>query len=277
METAILLFQSLDQQGIIASVTNFLLKHSANIISLDQYSTDQESGTFFLRLVFSYHENKTALLSIEKQFDEIGSPFNAQWRFFAMQTKMKMGILVSKPDHCLVELLYRWKSREINLEIPFIASNHPDHKNLAKLYDIPFYHLEVEKEEKILEISKKHCDFIVLARYMQILSGHFLTQFSKDIINIHHSFLPSFAGAKPYHQAHKKGVKLIGATAHFVTEELDEGPIIEQMVARVTHKDDVHSLIEKGRSLEKLTLSQAVINYVEHRVIRHGKRTIVFS
>jgi formyltetrahydrofolate deformylase len=281
MKTAYLLFQSADRTGIIANITNYLLKHSANIISLDQFSTEDEGGIFFLRLVFSYHSSETKLDQIKNEFQSVAKQFQAKWSIFCREKKMKMGVLVSKTDHCLVELLYRWKSKELTVDIPFIISNHTTSRELAQQYEIPFYYLNVsqsdKKEKEILALVQESCDFLVLARYMQILSPNFLKSFGKDIINIHHSFLPSFAGAHPYKQAYERGVKLIGATAHYVTEELDEGPIIEQMVSDVSHKDSINSLINKGKNLEKLTLCQGISDHIEHRVMRYGRKTILFK
>lgn len=280
METAILLFQCADQSGIIAAIAGFIFGRSENIITMDQYSTDPENGHFFVRSEFSFDSERDDIESIKKDFALVASKFDASWHMYLKSKPMRMGILVSKPDHCLIELLYRWQSGDLPIEIPMIISNHEVHQKIADQYGIPYYYLPVTKtnkrEDEILDLVKDTTDFLVLARYMQIISADFLTKYKKDIINIHHSFLPSFAGANPYKQAYERGVKIIGATAHYVTKNLDEGPIIEQMVAHVSHKDDVNSLKRKGKHLEKLAVSQAIHDHVEHKIIRYGNKTIVF-
>jgi len=275
MRVFVLLFQCRDQKGIVAALTEFIQCEGGNIIFLDQYSTSLEGGHFFLRLEFTAEED------IRERFKDLAARFEADWIFRLKSERLRMGVLVSKPDHCLVELLYRWQSGDLPVEIPYVISNHEHSKALVEHYRIPFYHFPTTKEDRrekeILELVSESSDFLVLARYMQIISKNFLKSYEKDIINIHHSFLPSFAGARPYKQAHDRGVKLIGATAHYVTEILDDGPIIEQMVARVSHRDNEQTLKRKGKNLEKLTLSQAIHDHIEHRVIRDKKRTIVFS
>ena len=280
MKTFILLFQCADQKGIVAKISNFIFEYDGNIIIADQYSTDPEGGHFFLRVEFYIDETRHTKASIEAAFAPIADGFKARWQFYDTSRRQSMGILVSKPDHCLFDLLYLWKSGELAIDIPFVISNHPDHEGLVRQYGIPYYHIPVtgtdKKEAEILAIVKD-ADFLVLARYMQVLTGHFLAAYGRDIINIHHSFLPSFKGANPYEQAFERGVKVIGATAHFVTPELDTGPIITQIVEPVTHRDHVDDLVRKGKNLEKRALSQAIHLYSEYRVMRYKNRTVVFA
>jgi formyltetrahydrofolate deformylase len=281
METAVLLFQCTDQKGIVAKISDFILKCEGNIINADQHSTDPLGGHFFLRIEFFFDEKKYKKINLEKDFAALASKFKAKWKIFYKSKLMKMGIMVSHPEHCLSEILYLWKSRELNVEIPFILSNHAEHKKLAEMYKIPYYFIPAvngdHKEKEILKKVKLKSDFLVLARYMQVLSGDFIKEYNKDIINIHHSFLPSFKGANPYKQAFDRGVKVIGATVHFVTEALDDGPIIEQIVENVSHKDNVDSLICKGKKIERLALAHALNYYIDHRVIRYENKTIVFA
>lgn len=283
MENAIVLIQSPDRKGLVARVSEFIFTHDANIIAADQYSTDPSNGRFFMRLEFCFNESRLAPKTLETEFASLAATLDAQWEIHYATRAMRMGILVSKQDHCLFDLLYRWRSKELFVDIPFVISNHADLCEIVKSYNIPFYHIPAlisdkqASEKQIIEIAREQCDFLVLARYMQILSSGFLNDFGKDIINIHHSFLPSFKGADPYRQAYERGVKIIGATAHYVTIDLDEGPIIEQCVERVSHRDNVDALRRKGRNLEKLALSNAVRAHCEHRIIRYQNKTIVFE
>ncbi|MFP4163096.1 MAG: formyltetrahydrofolate deformylase [Chitinispirillaceae bacterium] len=280
METATLLIRCPDTKGIVAGISDFLFRHDANIIQSDQHSSDPENGTFFMRVEFlSDSQSRSAL---EAEFAVIASEIGAEWQIHYSNDVMNMGILVSRQDHCLFDLLYRWRSGELKVNIPFVISNHPDVGPLVEQFGVAFYHFPVgenklQQEEKILQIAKDKSEFLVLARYMQIISPQFLSQYKGDIINIHHSFLPSFKGANPYRQAYNRGVKVIGATAHFVTEDLDEGPIIEQVVERVSHRDNEKSMKKKGKNLEKLALANAIGLYSEHRIIRFQNKTIVFS
>jgi formyltetrahydrofolate deformylase len=238
-----------------------------------------------MRVEFDPSEFDLDLAAFGVQFKPIADKFGMEWRLARSGYRPKMAIMVSKFDHCLVDLLYRHKIGEIACDIPLIISNHPDNKRLADFYGIPYFLIPVTKESKRqneLEqrslLEKYRCDFIVLARYMQVLSNEFIAAFgSQKIINIHHSFLPAFIGAKPYHQAFARGVKLIGATSHYVTEVLDDGPIIEQDVVRISHKDSVEDLVQKGRDLEKVVLSRAVRWHVENRVLLYGNKTVVFD
>lgn len=283
MQTAILLIQCPDKPGIVANISNWIFNNNANIIRLDQYSTDPNGGRYFMRLEFCFDENTLSHERLSESLEAMCQTLAADWQVYYRHKRMRMGILVSQHDHCLYDLLYHYKSGEIDVDIPFIISNHDSVRDLATQFNIPFHHLPVtadtkaEQEEAVLNLLADQTDFLVLARYMQILSADFLGRYQKDIINIHHSFLPSFIGANPYLQAHKRGVKIIGATAHYVTEVLDEGPIIEQMVERVSHHDNVDALKRKGKHIEKLTFAKAISAHTEHRVIRYGNKTIVFD
>jgi len=276
----VLLFQCEDKKGIVARISDFIYKHSGNIVSLDQHSTDPDGGYFFMRVEFIIGSPGCDEESLNKDLSAVGREFKASYKLYDKNVSLRMGIFVSKPDHCLLDLLYLWRSSELKVKIPFVLSNHQDHKELVEQYGIPFYFVRSvkgdSKEHEILSYAKDNSDFLVLARYMQVLSGDFLKNYARDIINIHHGFLPSFKGPNPYQQALERGVKVIGATAHFVTEDLDDGPIIEQAVEYVSHKDNISSLLRKGKNLEKRALSNAVLNYIDYRVIRHNNTTIVF-
>jgi len=278
LQTAVLIFQSQDQPGIIAKISEFIFLNHGNIITADQHSTDYCNGHFFIRIEFCFDPQKISLNQLHENFHKIAIFFNAEWKIVS-NTRLSMGILVSKADHCLAELLYRWKSGELDVNIPFVIANHEHCKALVESYNIPFYYIPANasdhKETDMLKLVPK-ANFLVLARYMQILSDEFITSFKGDIINIHHSFLPGFKGASPYQQAYDRGVKIIGATAHFVTKDLDEGPIIEQQVEHVSHRDSVNDLILKGKNLEKLALARAVSLYVSYRIIRFQNKTIIF-
>jgi len=282
---AIALIECADRRGIIASVSAALAGFGANITQADEH-TDVD-GRFFMRLAFTYCGGGSALAAIRDGLYaavHTAPPAGAALvRVYALEKRPAMGILVSKADHCLVELLYRHRAGELAADIAFVAGNHETLAEVAASHGLPFYHIPVTKETKpeaearLLELAAGRCDFLVLARYMQILSADFIERFGGDIINIHHSFLPSFMGADPYRQAWERGVKIIGATAHYVTERLDEGPIIEQIVERVSHRDDVDSLRRKGKNLERQALYQAVLAHAEHRVLRCRNKTVVFA
>lgn len=282
METAILLIQCPDQKGIVSKISDFVFRHEGNIIQSDQHTTDPSNGTFFMRLEFFIDSQVVPKNHLEQEFSILAKSLNAQWSILYSGTKLRMGILVSKQDHCLSDILYRWKSGELNVDIPFVISNHPDAKETVDHYGVPFFHYhlhnisKIEQESQIISTVKEKSDFLILARYMQILSPDFIKIYNKDIINIHHSFLPSFKGADPYRQAYERGVKVIGTTAHYVTSDLDEGPIIEQLVERVSHRDNIDALMRKGRNLEKLALANAVRAHIEHRIIRFQNKTVVF-
>jgi formyltetrahydrofolate deformylase len=276
-----LLISCPDRPGIVASVSRFLFEAGANIVRSDQFSTDPAGGTFFLRMEFLLAPEKREGLA-ERFGLKVAEPLGMTWRLWDSERPKRISVLVSRYDHCLLDLLWRWRRRELGAEIVMVISNHPDLRQDVQLFDLPYHHVPVEKghkaaaEAKQLELLDGSCDLVVLARYMQVLSPEFLDRVGAPIINIHHSFLPAFAGANPYRQAKERGVKLIGATAHYVTEELDAGPIIEQNVIRVSHRDDVDALERRGADVERLVLARAVQAHCEDRVLRHGDTTVVF-
>ncbi|MHB1052699.1 MAG: formyltetrahydrofolate deformylase [Thiobacillus sp.] len=281
--TAVLLISCPDQKGQVAAIANFLLLHNANILHADQHQ-DAELKLFLMRVEWDLEGFNLDLADFSAAFESIASRFGMTWRVAESSRKQRMAILVSKFDHCLADLLYRYQSGELHCELPIIISNHEDTRWLADAYHIPFQHLAVLKEAKaesektqLAILRDLKIDFIVLARYMQVLSGDFIRKFPNHIINIHHSFLPAFHGAKPYHRAFERGVKLIGATAHYVTEALDDGPIIEQDVARMSHRDSLEDLINKGADLEKVVLSRAVKWHLDNRVLVYANKTVVFD
>ena len=281
--SAILLVTCPDRKGVVATISDFVFRHNGNIIHANEYA-DEESNLFLMRMEFDPAQLDIPLAEFKTHFAPIAEKYEMNWRLAQSSYRPKMAILVSKYDHCLVDLLYRHKSGELECEIPIIISNHPDNKPIADFYKIPYATISVSKEnkpeaeQKILGLLRQHQpDFIVLARYMQILPPHFLTEYPQRIINIHHSVLPAFVGAKPYHQAFERGVKLIGATSHYVTEVLDDGPIIEQDVVRISHNDSLDDLLRKGRDLEKVVLSRAVRWHVENRILVYGNKTVVFT
>ncbi|MDX1328287.1 MAG: formyltetrahydrofolate deformylase [Arenibacter sp.] len=283
MKTTILIHCP-DQAGIISKVTGFIYKNGGNIIYIDQH-VDKEAGVFFMRLESDFEKNIPVVQSLKQRFEEeLALPYQMEWSLHLGSTKPKMALYVSKYNHCLYDLLSRFHSGELAVEIPFIMSNHPDLAYIAQQFDIPYHHIPHIKEDKKaseeaqLELLDKYkVDFIVLARYMQIITPRIIDQFPNKIINIHHSFLPAFAGAKPYHAAFQRGVKIIGATSHYVTEELDAGPIIEQDVTRVTHAHSIKDFISKGRDLEKIVLSRAVKLHVDRKTMVYNNKTVIFS
>jgi len=282
-KSAVLLLSCPDRKGVVASISGFVFQHGGNILHADEHS-DVDSGTFLMRVEFDPAEFDVPLNDFAKHFSPIAIDFDMRWRLALSDHRQRMAILVSKYDHCLVDLLYRHQNGELACEIPCIVSKPPHHPPLADFFRIPFFLVPVEKDDKqaaerqVLSLLERHgVDFIVLARYMQILSDEFVSAYPRRIINIHHSFLPAFVGSKPYHQAFTRGVKLIGATSHYVTEVLDDGPIIEQDVVRVSHRDSVDDLIQKGRDLEKVVLSRAVRWHIESRVLLYGNKTVVFE
>jgi formyltetrahydrofolate deformylase len=281
--TAILLVSCPDQKGVVASISDFIFHHNGNILHADEHA-DEGSNLFLMRIEFDPSGFDISLADFAQHFSPIAGKFQMTWRLAQSSYRSKMVILVSKYDHCLVDLLYRHKSGELACDVPLIISNHPDNQPIADFCRIPYVTVPVPKdskseaEQKILGLLREHGpDFIVLARYMQILSTDFVNQYPHRIINIHHSFLPAFVGAKPYHQAFLRGVKLIGATSHYVTEVLDDGPIIEQDVVRISHRDSLDDLLQKGRDLEKVVLSRAVRWHIENRVLLYGNKTVVFD
>ncbi len=283
METAILLIQCPDMTGIVAKLSNCVFENKCNITRSDQHSTDAEGGRFFMRLEFMFQGGEAERKDLEGNIGSIAEELNAEWNICYTSDRLSMGILVSKQDHCLYDLLYRQSSGELAVDIPLVISNHEKVRDLVEHFQIPFHHIPVSRESKmqseaeLLELVKDKTDFLVLARYMQIISDGFLGAYGREIINIHHSFLPSFKGANPYKQAYDRGVKIIGATAHYVSADLDEGPIIAQEVERVSPKDGVADLKRKGKNLEKVTLANAVHAHIQRRIIRHSNKTIVFE
>jgi formyltetrahydrofolate deformylase len=272
-----------DRPGIVSAVSTFLFANGQNILDAQQYS-DIETGRFFMRVMFDSPSAAADLATLQAGFGVIAKPFDMVWQMRDRSTRQRVLLMVSKFDHCLVDLLYRWGLGELPVDIPLIVSNHPDLAPIAKRYGIPFVHVPVtrdtkpEAEAELLRLVAEHrVDFVVLARYMQVLSDDLCGKLSGRIINIHHSFLPGFKGAKPYHQAHERGVKLIGATAHLVTADLDEGPIIEQDVVRVGHRHTAPELVAIGRDVERIVLARAVRLHAEDRVVLTGSRTVVFS
>jgi formyltetrahydrofolate deformylase len=277
--TSRLLLACPDRPGLIATVSGFLAEAGLNIVDVDQHSTDE--GRFFMRMVFEA-AREAERRGLELRFaTEVAAPFEMDHRFAESSQEPRVAIMVSREDHCLSDLLWRWRNRELGGELVAVVSNHPDHAEQVASVGVPFHHVPVEpggKEEaerRILELVGD-VDLLVLARYMQILSEGFLRELGKPAINIHHSFLPAFVGADPYRRAHERGVKLIGATAHYVTAELDAGPIIDQDVTRVSHRDEVGDLVRIGRDIERLVLARAVTAHLDDRVILDGDRTIVF-
>lgn len=279
-----LLINCPDQAGIIARLAQFIKDKGGNICDSDQHSTDPEWGDFFMRLEFQLPEALKTQKNFEAAFKKkVATPCQMQYAIAYAEEKKRMAVFVSKHDHAFLEILWRHASRELYMEIPFIISNHPDMGDVAKQFGIPYHHIPVTPdtkkaaEEKMLKICDGKVDGIILARYMQILSEDFVKAYSNKIINIHHSFLPAFMGANPYQQAYNSGVKLIGATAHFVTKELDMGPIIAQDVIRVSHRLNVPALRQSGQHIERQVLARAVKAYIEDRIIVDGNKTIVFE
>jgi len=277
-----LLISCPDKKGLIAAISSFMAMHDGNILSADQYVSD--SGRFLMRLEIEGDGFGLGRDEFAGAFAPVARRHAMDWRVSYTDTPKRMAILVSRYDHCLIDLLWRWDAGELEAQIPLVVSNHPDLEARAEGYGIPFYHLPVAKETKaqqessILDLLSGHgVDLVVLARYMQILSTNFVAAYSSNIINIHHSFLPAFAGADPYRRAHERGVKTIGATAHYVTEELDAGPIIHQDVAHVTHRDSVEDLARLGREVERRVLARAVRWHLEDRILVDGNRTVVFE
>lgn len=281
--TAVLSIVCPDRKGLVAAIANFLLAHDANILHADQHQ-DREAGLFLMRVEWDLDGFTLGLHRFEEAFAHVAAEHRMQWRLALSSVKPRMAILVSKYDHCLADLLYRYHAGELYCEIPLILSNHPDTHWLAEAYKIPFEHIAVGKDNKAeaearqrAVLEARHIDFVVLARYMQVLSPAFIAQYPNRIINIHHSFLPAFHGAKPYQRAFERGVKLIGATSHYVTETLDDGPIIEQDVTRISHRDDLDDLVQKGADLEKVVLSRAVKWHIDNRILVYGNKTVVFD
>ncbi|QDD02184.1 formyltetrahydrofolate deformylase [Candidatus Methylopumilus planktonicus] len=281
--SATLLITCPDAKGIVAAIADFLYQHNANILHADQHQ-DAENSLFLMRVEWDLKDFSLDEASFARAFEVIAKTYKMTWELKLSADKPRMAIMVSQYDHCLADLLHRYKNNELQCDIPLIISNHLNAQKLAEFYGIPFFHIPVEKDKKKEAEAEQFAlfdgyqvDFIVLARYMQILSEDFVKRYPQRVINIHHSFLPAFIGAKPYHRAFERGVKLIGATSHYVTEVLDEGPIIEQDIDRISHRDQVEDLIQKGRDLERIVLYKAVRWHIENRILIYGNKTVIFD
>ena len=281
--SATLLITCPDAKGIVAAIADFLYQHNANILHADQHQ-DAENSLFLMRVEWDLKDFSLDEASFARAFGVIAKTYKMTWELKLSADKPRMAIMVSQYDHCLADLLHRYKNNELQCDIPLIISNHLNAQKLAEFYGIPFFHIPVEKDKKkeaeaeqFALFDEYQVDFIVLARYMQILSEDFVKRYPQRVINIHHSFLPAFIGAKPYHRAFERGVKLIGATSHYVTEVLDEGPIIEQDIDRISHRDQVEDLIQKGRDLERIVLYKAVRWHIENRILIYGNKTVIFD
>jgi formyltetrahydrofolate deformylase len=282
-QTATLLVCCPDRKGLVAALAQLLYGHGANILDADQH-TDPVAGQFFQRIKFDMSELHTDRQSLETAISEVAGRFSMSWRIADGKSRCKTAIFVSKYDHCLYDLLLRQRAGELSTDFALIISNHEDLRPIAEQFGVPFHHLPITKQTKRAQESEalglleaENVDLVVLARYMQILSDDFLTAYDGQVINIHHSFLPAFMGSKPYHRAFERGVKLIGATAHYATAELDEGPIIEQDVVRCSHRDSVQDLVRKGRDLEKVVLARAVRWHLDDRILVYDNKTVVFN
>jgi len=281
--TATLLITCPDTRGIVAAIADFLHQHNANILHADQHQ-DAENNLFLMRVEWDLAGFNLDVAAFNQAFAVIAEKFSMQWQLKLSQHKARVAIMVSQYDHCLADLLHRHKSGELACEIPLVISNHRDTEKLVQFYGVDFHYIPVNKDNKAEAeaaqfrlFDEYKIDLIVLARYMQILSPDFVTRYPQRIINIHHSFLPAFIGARPYHRAFERGVKLIGATSHYVTEVLDEGPIIEQGIERISHRDQVEDLIQKGRDLERVVLSKAVRWHIENRILLYANKTVIFD
>ncbi|MEO1164312.1 MAG: formyltetrahydrofolate deformylase [Chloroflexota bacterium] len=281
-DSALLLISCPDQQGLVATVTKFIFERNGNILHLDQH-VDKQEEVFFMRVEWELEGFSTPREQISSEFEPLATQFKMTWTLRFSDERLKMAIFVSKQSHALYDVLSRWQSGEFVVDIPLIISNHPNMQPVAEQFGVPYHHFPITKETKaqveqaqIALLDTVKPDFIVLARYMQILTEDFVKHYAQRIINIHHSFLPAFIGAKPYHQAFARGVKIIGATSHYVTPNLDAGPIIEQDVARVTHRDSVRDMIRKGKDLEKTVLSRAIYYHINHRILAYDNKTVIF-
>lgn len=284
MQRITILIHCEDQKSIIATVTNYIASIDGNITYLDQH-VDADENVFFMRLECEFSAKDWNLASIKSHFEtHLANPFNMNWEIYSQDQKPRMALFISKYDHCLYDILGRYSAGELNLEIPLIISNHEELKSVAERFEIPFEYVPFTKEiktqgelQQLNLLAKYEIDFVVLARYMQIITPNLIAAYKNKIINIHHSFLPAFPGAKPYHSAFKRGVKIIGATSHYVTEELDEGPIIEQDITRVSHSHSIEDFIMKGRDLERMVLARAIKLHAERKTIVYNNKTVVFS
>ncbi|MCW1966538.1 MAG: formyltetrahydrofolate deformylase [Anaerolineae bacterium] len=281
---AVLMLNCPDQKGIVAVVTEFISRNGGNILSLEQH-VDPQANEFFMRVQWDLTDFVIPKEKISDYFGTlIGARLHMRWQLYFANERLRMALFVSKPAHCLYDILGRWHAGEWKIDIPFIVSNHLDHQEVAQRFGIPFHHFSMnaenrqdQEQKQIALLQQHHIDFVVLARYMMIIGRPFVEAFSGRIINIHHAFLPAFIGAKPYHRAYERGVKLVGATAHYVTEALDEGPIIEQDVVRVSHRDSVEELTRRGGDVEKLVLSRAIRRHIERKTLVFQNRVMVFE
>jgi formyltetrahydrofolate deformylase len=280
--TAILLISCPDRKGIVASVADFLYKHNANILHADEHQ-DSENDMFFLRIEWDMNDFKLGKKEFGEKFGQVAKKFKMNWKTVYSREKPNVAIFLSREDHCLADLLYRYKVKELDCNIKLVISNHSIGEQISKFYNIPFHKISDEngskESEKLIlkHLKKNKIGLVILARYMKILSEEFINAFGNPIINIHHSFLPSFVGANPYHRAYEKGVKIIGATAHYVTKDLDQGPIIEQDVLRITHRNSVDDMVQKGRDIEKIVLARAVRWHLQSRILTYANKTVVFD
>ena len=281
--TAVLLLSCDDQKGLVASVSDFLYRHDGNIVHADQH-TDHEEGVFLQRVEFELDGFGVPRESIAEAFRPIAERFNMTWSLRFSDELPRVAILVSKLQHCMYDILARWRLGELHASIPVVISNHADAAPIVRDFGVTFQHLAVTPETKVTqerqlvdELEAQRIDLVIMARYMQVLSDDVVRRYPNRIINIHHSFLPAFAGARPYHQAHERGVKIIGATAHYATQQLDQGPIIDQDVVRVSHRDSVADLVRKGSDLERVVLARAVDLHLRNRVLVYGNKTVVFD
>src|SRR5438270_10436776 len=280
--SAVLLLQCPERKGVVAAVTSFLYQNNGNILQVDEHG-DGDLDLFMMRVEWDITDFRVPMASFAEWFGDLAREFQMQWTVHSSAYRPNMAIMVSKSGHCLADLLYRHHIGELACEIPIVLSNHEDQRSLAEFYKIPFRRIDVShskntaEQEALAILQEARIELVVLARYMQILSSDFIARYPSRIINIHHSFLPAFIGAKPYHRSFERGVKLVGATSHYVTEVLDEGPIIEQDIIRVTHRDTLDGLVQKGRDLEKVVLSRAVRWHVENRILLYGNKTAVFE
>ena len=281
--SATLLICCPDRKGLVATIANFLLSYNANILHADQHQ-DADAGLFLMRVEWALDGFTLPIADFAAAFEPIARENRMEWKMALSENKPKIAIFVSKYEHCLIDLLHRWRIGELHCEIPLIISNHEDCRRIAEFNGIPYHVVPVTRQNKVeleqqqFALLEQHgVDLIILACYMQVLSEEFVQRYPNRVINIHHSFLPAFDGAKPYHRAHARGVKLIGATSHYVTEQLDEGPIIEQEVTRISHRDDVDDLIQKGRDLERMVLSRAVRWHLDNRILSYNNKTVIFD
>ncbi len=279
----ILLLSCVDKPGLVSRISSFIYDYGGNIHSLDEHADEQESQ-FFIRVEWSTLNKENSLSEIKKAFSELANAFNAEWEIRDKEKKLRVAIFVSKYDHCLREILWRHESGDLPIDIPLIISNHPDLSSIADQHKIPFHVFSINSDTKLEQEKNEHdllnangIDLIVLARYMQVLSSQFVNLYKNRIINIHHSFLPAFIGGDPYKQAYDRGVKIIGATSHYVTSDLDEGPIIEQGTARISHRESRQDLVRKGRDVERLVLARGLDLHCNHRVLVSGSKTVVFA